>query len=55
MKKQKRKYYCRFCNTSFDTFYMAEICFALDMKILENEKPEANQKLEKLPKKKHIQ
>ena len=38
MKKAKKKYYCRYCGKKFDTFCMAEICFDLDMKILQNEK-----------------
>jgi hypothetical protein len=28
-------YYCRHCMKRFDSYAMAEICFTLDMKILE--------------------
>lgn len=34
----KKKYYCRHCGKAHDTYYMAEICFQLDMKILESKK-----------------
>ena len=44
----KKKYYCRHCRKKFNTLYMAEICFDLDIKVLQNEKLEANQKLRQL-------
>ena len=40
MKKQKRYYYCKHCNKRFDTFYMADTCFQLDMKLLQTKQNE---------------
>jgi hypothetical protein len=40
MKKRKKYYYCRYCGKRYDTFAMAEICFDLDMKILQHTKKE---------------
>ena len=37
MKRKKKKLYaCKHCGKLFERYYMAEICFDLDMKILEN-------------------
>lgn len=33
-KKKSKKYYCRHCGKKHNAYYMAEICFELDMKIL---------------------
>ena len=37
MNKKKRKFFCRHCGKLFDSYYMTEICFNLDLKILQNE------------------
>jgi hypothetical protein len=37
MKKTAKKYYCRHCGKKFNSFYMSEICFMLDIKKLEYE------------------
>lgn len=37
MKKTAKKYYCRHCGKKFNSFYMADICFMLDLKKLEYE------------------
>jgi transcriptional regulator NrdR family protein len=39
-KTTKRYYYCRHCNQRFTSLVMAQICFDLDMKILEYDKPD---------------
>jgi hypothetical protein len=33
--KVKKYYYCRHCGKAFERYYMAEICFDLDMKLLQ--------------------
>jgi len=38
---KSKYYYCRHCGKKFRQFYMAEICFQLDMKLLENDKPDS--------------
>jgi len=37
MKKVKRKFSCRHCGKLFDNYYMTEICFNLDLKILQKD------------------
>jgi len=37
-KVKPKKHICRHCGKLLNSFYMAEICFELDMKILMNEK-----------------
>jgi hypothetical protein len=37
---KKKKYFCRFCGKSFPTYYMAEICQMLDLKVNENKNNE---------------
>jgi len=32
--KKKKPYFCRFCGKQHKSFYMAEICAELDMKVL---------------------
>jgi len=39
-KTNKRYYYCRYCSQRFDSFYMADTCYQLDLKILQNDKPD---------------
>ena len=34
----KKKYYCRHCNKSYDEWYLADLCFKIDMEELENDK-----------------
>jgi hypothetical protein len=38
-KTNHKWYYCRHCNRRFDSLAMAQICFDLDIKILQNDKP----------------
>jgi hypothetical protein len=38
--KTNKKYHCKHCNQKFDTLYMADICFQLDLKLLQNDKPD---------------
>jgi hypothetical protein len=38
MKQKKRKYYCRYCSTAWDEYYLAELCFKVDMENLQREK-----------------
>jgi len=39
-KTSRRWYYCRHCNKRFDSFFMADVCYILDMKLLEMKKEE---------------
>jgi hypothetical protein len=41
---KKRKYCCRHCGKKFNSYYMAEICFELDMKILNKPKKDGKDK-----------
>ena len=38
MLKKRKYYYCRHCGKRFNSFYMADICFQLDMKLLGEDK-----------------
>jgi hypothetical protein len=40
----KLGYKCRHCGLKHDSAYMADICFMLDMKLLEHKKPPKNKK-----------
>lgn len=42
--KRKPVYYCKYCGRKHSTFYMAQLCFDLDMKILQRNESQGKDK-----------
>jgi len=38
MKQKRRCYYCKYCGSKWDEYYLAELCFKTDMENLKREK-----------------
>jgi uncharacterized protein (UPF0212 family) len=51
-KTSKRYFYCRHCGNRFDSYYMAEICFDLDMQILNTDLSEHKKEVKSIMKQK---
>jgi hypothetical protein len=50
MKKKQKYYYCKHCKKKFTSYVMADICFDLDMKIIQYENGKNETRLDDFPK-----